>query len=64
MGRNIIDNYRLAQEIVSGIEKKSRGGNVVLKLDMAKAYDKLSWFFLVNILRRFGFGECFIDMVW
>ena len=31
---------------------------------MAKAYDRVSWQFLITILRRFGFGERFIDMVW
>ena len=38
-GRMISDNYLLAQEIISGISRKNRGGNVALKLDMAKAYD-------------------------
>ena len=37
---------------------------MALKLDMAKAYDMVSWQFLITILRRFGFGERFIDMVW
>nr|XP_027066533.1 uncharacterized protein LOC113692333 [Coffea arabica] len=63
-GRNIVENYLLAQEIVAGIGKKSRGGNVVLKLDMAKAYDRVSWLHLIGVLRKFGFGERFIDMVW
>ncbi|XP_027170927.1 uncharacterized protein LOC113770609 [Coffea eugenioides] len=63
-GRNITENYLLAQELVSGIRKASRGGNVALKLDMSKAYDRVSWLFLINVLRRFGFGERFIDMVW
>ena len=41
-GRNIMENYLLAQEVVSGIGKKFRGGNVVLKLDMSKIYDWVS----------------------
>ncbi|XP_027156179.1 uncharacterized protein LOC113756908 [Coffea eugenioides] len=62
--RNITENYLLTQELVSGIRKASRGGNAALKLDMSKAYDRVSWLFLINVLRRFGFGERFIDMVW
>ncbi|XP_071921792.1 uncharacterized protein [Coffea arabica] len=63
-GRNITENYLLAQEVVSGIGKKVRGGNVVLKLDMSKAYDRVSWLHIIGVLRRFGFGEQFIDLVW
>lgn len=60
-GRNIVESIMLAQEIISDTEKPTVGGNVVIKLDMAKAYDKVSWSY---VLRRFGFGETFIDMIW
>ncbi|XP_071902759.1 uncharacterized protein [Coffea arabica] len=63
-GRNITENFLLAQEIVSGIGKKNRGGNVVMKLDMSKAYDRVAWNHIIGVLRRFGFGEIFIDLVW
>ena len=55
--RQISDNFLLAQELISGIRQSNRRGNVVLKLDMAKAYDKVSWLFLLQVLRWFGFGE-------
>lgn len=63
-GRQIFDNFLLAQELVSDIHRNNRGGNVVLKLDMAKTYDRVSWPFLLQVLRRFGFGEVWIDMIW
>nr|XP_027071862.1 uncharacterized protein LOC113696683 [Coffea arabica] len=63
-GRNITENYLLAQELVTGIGKKARGGNVALKLDMAKEYDRMPWFHVIHVLRKFGFGERFIDIVW
>lgn len=44
-GMLISDNFLLAQEIIIGIGKKNRGGNVALKLDMTKAYDRVSWIF-------------------
>ncbi|XP_060194951.1 uncharacterized protein LOC132624144 [Lycium barbarum] len=31
--------------------------NIVMKLDMTKAYDRLSWSFLTKVLSKFGFGE-------
>ena len=63
-GRQISYNFLLAQELISRIRQSNRGGNVVLKLDMAKAYDKVSWLFLLQVLRWFGFGERWIDMIW
>nr|XP_027124272.1 uncharacterized protein LOC113740964 [Coffea arabica] len=63
-GRTLTNNYLLAQELVSGIGKKTRGGNVALKLDMTKAYDRMSWWHIISMLRAFGFGESLIDLVW
>ena len=63
-GRSMANNFLLAQELMSEIGRKCREENLALKLDMAKAYDRVSWPFLIAVLRRFGFGERFIDMVW
>ncbi|XP_027183870.1 uncharacterized protein LOC113782162 [Coffea eugenioides] len=63
-GRQMADNFLLTQELLSDIRKPNRGGNVVLKLDMMKAYDRVSWLFLIQVLRWFGFSELWIDMVW
>lgn len=38
--------------------------NVVIKIDMAKAYDSVEWDFLAAVLRRMGFDEIFIDKIW
>ncbi|XP_042964794.1 uncharacterized protein LOC122299025 [Carya illinoinensis] len=39
LGRSIFENVSLTQEMIQNINKPVRGGNVVLKIDMAKAYD-------------------------
>lgn len=52
----------LSQEIIYHIKKPNVGGNVVINLDMAKAYDRISWPYTYLVLRRVGFGEIFIDM--
>ncbi|XP_075096278.1 uncharacterized protein LOC142174392 [Nicotiana tabacum] len=63
-GRSIVKNIMLTQEIVTDIRKRGMPSNVVIQLDMAKAYDRLSWLFLTKVLRQMGFGEIFIDMIF
>ncbi|XP_019225765.1 PREDICTED: uncharacterized protein LOC109207323 [Nicotiana attenuata] len=43
--RLITEDVTLAQEIVQGIKGPNKGGNVVPKLDMEKAYDRMHGFF-------------------
>ncbi|XP_019228674.1 PREDICTED: uncharacterized protein LOC109209791 [Nicotiana attenuata] len=63
-GRSIFENILLTQEIVTDIRLRGKPVNVVIKLDMAKAYDRVSWKYLLHVLRRMGFSEHFINMVW
>ena len=37
---------------------------MVVKFDMAKAHDRVSWVVLTKVLRIFDFSEVIIDMVW
>ncbi|XP_060211692.1 uncharacterized protein LOC132639246 [Lycium barbarum] len=63
-GISITDNIMLTQEMVHNINRTSTHGNVVLKLDMTKAYDRVTWDYLCRILRQFRFFERWIDSVW
>ncbi|XP_019263600.1 PREDICTED: uncharacterized protein LOC109241326 [Nicotiana attenuata] len=64
-GRSIVENVLLIQEIITDIRLRTKAGpNVVIKLDMTKAYDRLSWLFLTKMPRKFGFGERFIVLVF
>lgn len=63
-GRSISENIMLSQEITHGIKKSKEGDNVVIKLYMTKAYDRVSWAFTCIVLTKMGFGEVFIHMVW
>ncbi|XP_016454374.2 uncharacterized protein LOC107778605 [Nicotiana tabacum] len=48
-GMSIVENVLLTQEIIKDIRLRTKvGPNVVTKLDMAKAYDRLSWLFLTK----------------
>ncbi|XP_059306374.1 uncharacterized protein LOC132057787 [Lycium ferocissimum] len=44
-GRNIIENVLLTQKVVADIRKRGRLENVIIQLDMAKAYDRATSFF-------------------
>jgi len=63
-GRAISENILLAQEIINDIKKPNRGGNVVIKLDMTKAYDRVSWTYLCMVMRKMGFCEIWIDLIY
>ncbi|WMV46066.1 hypothetical protein MTR67_039451 [Solanum verrucosum] len=54
----------LAQEIIHGIKKPKEGDNVVIKLNMAKAYDRVSWAYTYLVMRKMGFSVFFIEMIW
>lgn len=62
-GKSITKNMLLVQEIIRDIWIRKKWHNVVVKLDMAKAYDRVLWVFLTKVLRKFGFSEVIIDMI-
>ncbi|XP_071721951.1 uncharacterized protein [Rutidosis leptorrhynchoides] len=56
-GRKITDNIVIAFELIHSMRRKKRGkyGDVVLKLDISKAYDRVDWRFFEFIMRKMGF---------
>ncbi|KAL8158305.1 hypothetical protein AgCh_002851 [Apium graveolens] len=62
-GRLLTDNALIAFEMNHYIKRKTQGktGVVGLKLDVSKAYDRLEWRFLEQMLKRFGFSESWVD---
>jgi hypothetical protein len=55
-GRNIMDGVMILHEIVHDVKVRKKDG-VILKLDFEKAYDKISWEFLFEMLRQRGLRE-------
>jgi hypothetical protein len=55
-GRNILDGVVTLHETVHELHSKKLNG-VILKLDFEKAYDKVKWSFLQQILRMKGFSD-------
>lgn len=50
--------------MVGDIDRKVEGGNIILKFDMAKAYDRLEWRFLRRALKAMGFSTMVQDLVY
>lgn len=63
-GRSIHHCIALAHDLVSDINNKVHEGNVVAKLDMSKAYDRLSWVFLIRAMKALGFSDLWCDLIY
>jgi hypothetical protein len=53
-GRNLHDNFLLVRQLARKINARKEPG-VLIKLDLARAFDSLSWAFLFEVLQRLGF---------
>lgn len=58
-GRLITDNALIAMEFFHWMKKKIKGkkGTMALKLDMSKAYDRIEWCFVHQVLASMGFPD-------
>lgn len=64
LGRKGLDNMILAQEILHTMErKKGRIGTMALKIDLEKAFDRLEWSFICEVLHHFNFPKNIIDII-
>ena len=63
-GRKGIDNIIIAQEIIHSLgKKKGRTGYMALKIDLEKAYDKLEWSFIRDMLIWVNLPMDIIDLI-
>ena len=63
-GRLIQDNSIIAHELIHSMKKKKgKGGYIALKIDMEKAFDKMEWGFLIEVMQCFGFFDKWIKWI-
>lgn len=55
----------LAHEIMHYIKKKRKAldSYLAVKIDISKAYDRVSWRFLRMVLQKMGFAQQWVDRV-
>lgn len=64
-GKHKASNIIIAQEIIHSFNLKNwKQKAFFLKLDLAKAFDRIEWNFIVSALRRLGFNEHFIKLMY
>ena len=61
-GRQILNGVVIASEAIHSMAT-SKEKAMFIKLDLAKAYDRVSWDFLANVLLAFGFDMEWVDWV-
>ena len=61
-GRQIFDGVLVAMEAIHSMAN-SKDRALLLKLDMAKAYDQVRWIFLHKVLLAFGFAKEWVNWI-
>ena len=63
--RSISDNILIAHELLNHIRHKKHGivGDMVIKVDMHKAYDRISWSNLKMVLIKLGFPDHRVKLI-
>eukprot|EP00253_Pinus_taeda_P033560 PITA_33560 len=61
-GRQIHEAIGVAQEVIHSVKMKKKKG-VVLKIDLSKFYDRISWLYLRMLLTHVGFSYPFVSWI-
>jgi exonuclease III len=61
-GRQIMDSVILANEVVHSLKTSNTPG-MLIKLDLSKAFDRLSWQYMRSVLESFGFSNSWVDWI-
>ena len=63
--RSNLDNAMVPIKVVHYMRLKTNGkkGNVALKLDISKAYDRIDWLYLKEVMLKMGFCEQWVKWI-
>lgn len=62
-GRSIMDNILIAYEIIHHKKWMTKGkkGELALKIDISKAFDRVQWDYLLTVMAKMGFATKWLD---
>ncbi|KAL0285690.1 UNVERIFIED_CONTAM: hypothetical protein Sangu_2767500, partial [Sesamum angustifolium] len=63
LGRLIGDNILMVQEMAHHLDIRYSKGNLVIELDMSKAYDRVNWNFLLTVMQKMGFPHRILTLI-
>ncbi|KAM1864379.1 hypothetical protein ACFX14_004594 [Malus domestica] len=64
-GKQIQDNILVVHEVLHSLlhQRREDQAGMAIKLDMAKAYDRVEWNFLITIMSKLGFAPLFCKWI-
>ncbi|KAK3195513.1 hypothetical protein Dsin_026823 [Dipteronia sinensis] len=62
-GRQIQDCIAIASNCIKALDKRCYRGNIVIKIDIRKAFNTINWVFILKVLSCFGFSNNFIQWI-
>ena len=65
LSKRLITDHLVAFELMNYLEHKREGneGFMVIKLDMSKAYDRVKWGFIKQVMEKMSFHEKWINLI-
>lgn len=63
--RRVCDHIILGQEALKYVNRTEtqKSHNIIIKIDMEKAFDRLEWTFIRQVLKFFNLPNCFIQLI-
>eukprot|EP00965_Chrysotila_dentata_P022046 730302-Pleurochrysis_carterae.AAC.1 len=58
-----IDDASLLVKLIQAYTDKTNDEGLLIAIDFAKAFDRVSWTYLENAIKALGFGPKFADMI-
>ncbi|XP_021770732.1 uncharacterized protein LOC110734914 [Chenopodium quinoa] len=63
VGRSIMDNILICQDMLKDYNNKRKSPRCTIKVDLRKAYDSVHWDFIRDMLESLGFPDKFIHWI-